>query len=85
MPASSNIYAQLKADRPHPHDYLHISTPSHYRHTDKHLRLVMKVVGQRFNRESANKWIDTQIGAIKCITSLVLQSITSDLLAIVRA
>ncbi len=34
------IYLQLKADRPHPRDYPH--TPTDFRHTDKHLRLVMK-------------------------------------------
>ena len=31
--------SKLKADRPHPHNYLH--TPTDYRYTDKNLRLVM--------------------------------------------
>ncbi len=37
------IIIKLKADRPHPRNYPHTATD--YRHTDKHLRLVM-VVGQ---------------------------------------
>ena len=32
---------QLKADQPFPHDYVH--APTDYRHTDKHLRLVMGI------------------------------------------
>ncbi len=33
---------KLKADRPHPRHYPH--TPTNYRHTDKHLRLVMALI-----------------------------------------
>ena len=34
--------SKLKADRPHPRDFPH--TPSDYRHTDKHLRLIMTLI-----------------------------------------
>ncbi len=37
-PRIKQIYYVLKADRPHPHDCA--QTPTDYRHTDKHLRLV---------------------------------------------
>ena len=37
---SNKKYPELKADRPHPRNYPH--TPTDYRHTDNHLRLVME-------------------------------------------
>ena len=37
--SSKYFYLSLKADRPHPRDYQHM--PTDYRHTDKHIRLVM--------------------------------------------
>ncbi len=37
-----NTFRKLKADRPHPHDYLH--TPTDYRHTEKHFALVMTLL-----------------------------------------
>ncbi len=41
---------ELKADRPHPRDYLHTLTD--YRHTDKHLRLVIIPVALCCTRQS---------------------------------
>ena len=48
-------YFPLKADRPHSRDYP--QTPTDYRHTDNHLRLVMVV--KRFRHESADGQTDT--------------------------
>ncbi len=39
QPKTPNL---LKADRPHPRNYLHTATD--HRHTDKHLRLVMVLI-----------------------------------------
>ncbi len=73
---------QLKADRPHPRDHLH--TPTNYRHTDKHHRLVMNLIapccmsisstvrgqtnGQR--ERQTDRETDRQMDATKCIISL---------------
>ena len=44
---------QLKADRPHPRNYPH--TPTGYRHTDKHLRLVMTPIAVCSNVANPSK------------------------------
>ncbi len=41
---------QLKANRPYPRNYPH--TPTDYRHTDKHLRLVMGVLALCCTRQN---------------------------------
>ena len=48
------IYLLLKADRPHPRNYPH--TPTDYRHTDKHLRLVMAPIALNFSFH--DRWTD---------------------------
>ncbi len=50
------LHSQLKADRPHPRDYPH--TPTDYRHTDKHLRLVMTPIALCFTLQSRALNID---------------------------
>ncbi len=47
---------KLKADRPHPRNYP--PTPTDYRHTDKHLRLVMVLIGLYCTRQSRAPNID---------------------------
>ncbi len=49
---------KLKADRPHPHDHLHM--PTDYRHIDKHLRLVMTPIGVCCTRQSRAPSIDRE-------------------------
>ena len=46
----------LKADWLHPHNYPH--TPTHYRHTNKHLRLVMAPIALNCTRQSRAPNID---------------------------
>ncbi len=46
----------LEADRLHPCNYLH--TPTDYRHTEKHLRLVMRVVTLCCTRQSRASYFD---------------------------
>ncbi len=48
--------ARLKADRPHPRNYPH--TPTNYRHTDKHLTLVMTPNALCCTRQSRTRNID---------------------------
>ena len=60
---------KLKADRPHPYNYLH--TPTNYRHTDNHPRPVMVVVALCCLGGSGNGQMDRQTDAIKCIISLL--------------
>ncbi len=65
---------QLKADRPHPHDYP--QTPTDYRHTDNHLRLVMVVVALCCTRQTGELWQtntrrDRRTDATKYIISLL--------------
>ena len=51
---------KLKADRLHPRDYPHM--PTEYRHTDKHLRLVMTLNAHCCTRQrrapKTNGWMD---------------------------
>ncbi len=47
---------KLKADRPHPRNYPH--TPTDYRHTDNHLRLLTVVVAPCCTRQSRAPNID---------------------------
>ncbi len=49
-------YIILKADRPHPRNYP--LTPTDYRHTDKHLRLVMALIAPNCTRQSRAPNID---------------------------
>ena len=39
-------FQELKADQPHPRNYPH--KPTDYRHTDKHIRLVMASIAKRY-------------------------------------
>ncbi len=50
------LLCTLKADRPHPRNYLH--TPTDYRHTDKYLGLVMTLVALCCTRQSRAPNID---------------------------
>ena len=50
------FHPKLKADQPHPRDYPH--TPTNYRHTDKHLRLVMTPIALYCTRQSRAPNID---------------------------
>ncbi len=43
-----SVHVKLKTDRPHPCDYPHM--PTNYRHTDKHLRLVMTLIAPNIDR-----------------------------------
>ena len=59
------MHQKLKADQPHPRDYPY--TPTDYRHTDKHLRLVMTLIAlcctrqsRAPSRESTDKQTDGQ-------------------------
>ncbi len=67
--------ATLKANRPHPRNYLHTAT--NYRHTDKHLRLVRRtdgwMDGQTDGRMDGRT--DTGTDATKYIISLASRSI----------
>ncbi len=47
---------KLNADRPHPRNYPH--TPTDYRHTDKHLRLLMPPIAPNCTRQSRAPNID---------------------------
>ncbi len=67
---------KLKADRPHPHNYP--PTPTDYRHTDKHLRLVMPLIAlycTRQSRVSTDRRTDGRTDATKYIISLASRSI----------
>ncbi len=52
----ANYSTKLKADRPHPRNYPH--TPTDYRHTNKHLRLVMTPIA--LNCPQTDGWTDGQ-------------------------
>ncbi len=51
-----HVPPKLKVDRPHPCDYPHTSTD--YRHTDKHLGLVMTLIAFCCTRQSRAPNID---------------------------
>ena len=73
---------KLKADRPHPHNYPH--TPTDYKHTDKHLRLIITLVAlccTRQSRAQTDIQTDRRTNATKYIISLTLWSITTSRLS----
>ncbi len=70
---------KLKADRPHPRNYSH--TPTNYRHTDKHLKLVMTPIALYCSAVRADadgrteRRTDRRTDATKYIISLASRSI----------
>ncbi len=54
-----NTSIEIKADLPHPHDYLYM--PTDYRHTDKYRRLVMTLVAFCYTRQCQVPNIDLEL------------------------